>query len=62
MEEHGLSVFFRFAGIVAVASFIMLFFVNVGTAEFVITVLSLIMSLTVAIICAIMMNRGRGGN
>ncbi len=58
MEENTLSFFFRFAGIVAVASLVMLFYVRSGTAEFVVTVLSLVLSATVAIICAILMNRG----
>jgi len=61
MEEHTLSIFFRFAGIVAVMSLVMLFFVKPGTAEFVVTVLSLVLSAIVAIICAVLMNRDRGG-
>ena len=61
MEKHTLGLFFRFAGIVAVASVVMLFYVKPNTAEFVVTVLSAELSLGVAIICAILMNRDKGG-
>lgn len=61
MEKHTLGLFFRFAGIVAVASIVMLFYVKPDTAEFVVTVLSAALSLGVAIICAILMNRDKGG-
>lgn len=61
MEKHTLGLFFRFAGIVAVASIVMLFYVKPGTAEFVVTVLSAALSLGVAIVCAVLMNRDKGG-
>lgn len=61
MGEQGLGLFFRFAGIIAVLSGLMLFFVPAGTAEFVITLISLILSLTVAVICGILLNKGHSG-
>lgn len=61
MENHALALFFRCAGIIAVASIIMLFFVKPGTAEFVVTVLSAVISVGVAVICALLMNRDKGG-
>ena len=62
MEKHTLGLFFRFAGIVAVASIVMLFYVKVDSAEFVVTVLSAALSLGVALICAVLMNRDKGGH
>lgn len=62
MEKHSLALFFRYAGIIAVASIMMLFFVKPGTAEFVVTVLSAVLSVVVAVICALLMNRDKGGN
>lgn len=61
MEKHTLGLFFRFAGIVAVLSVIMLFYVKPGTAEFVVTVLSAVLSVGVALVCGILMNRDKGG-
>ena len=62
MEKHTLGLFFRFAGIVAVTSVVMLFYVKPASAEFVVTVLSAVLSIGVAVICAVMMNRDKGGN
>lgn len=59
MENHTLGIFFRFAGIVAVASIVMLFYVQPGSAEFVVTVLSAALSLGVAIVCAVLLNRSK---
>jgi len=61
MENHTLGMFFRFAGIVAVASLVMLFYVKPDSAEFFITVASAVLSVGVAVICAVLMNRGKGG-
>ena len=61
MEKNSLALFFRCAGIIAVASIMMLFFVKPGTAEFVVTVLSAVLSVVVAVICALLMNRDKGG-
>lgn len=60
MEKHTLGLFFRFAGIVAIASIVMLFYVKSGTAEFVVTVLSAVLSVGVAIVCAVLMNCDKG--
>lgn len=57
MGQSALGIFFRIAGIVAVACIVMLFFLEAGTAEFVITLISLVLSLTVAVISGIMLNR-----
>lgn len=57
MGESALGVYFRVAGVIAVACLTVLFFLEAGSAEFLITVLSFVMSATVAVICGILLNK-----
>lgn len=61
MGDQSLEIFFRFSGIVAVLSAVTLFFVSPGTAEFVVTVIALVLSAAVAVICGILLNKGHSG-
>ena len=57
VDDRGLEIFFRFAGIVAIMSTVLLFIVPTGTPEYIVTVASLVLSLTVAVVCALIKNR-----
>lgn len=53
MDEHKLSIFFRISIVIAVLSIVCVAITTVGTPEFIVSILSLAISVTVAVLCGV---------
>lgn len=57
MADKNIGFFFRFAGIIMVISVICMIITKVGSAEFVVSLVSLILSVTVLAVCSVILNK-----
>lgn len=57
MADRNIGFFFRFAGIILVISVICMIITEVGSAEFIVSLVSLILSLIVLTVCSVILNR-----
>lgn len=57
MADRNIGFFFRFAGIIMVISIICMIITELGSAEFIVSLVSLVLSLIVIVVCSIILNK-----
>lgn len=57
MADRNIGFFFRFAGIITVISIICMIITEAGSAEFIVSLVSLVLSLIVLTVCSVIINK-----